>query len=175
MAAPERQTLGVLIVHGTRKFLDRVGEPTAVSGDVAHHALGSWYATALFWRPQVALFVSEATLLPVLLPMAPAATVVARFPAALAEVLARHGVPTAFADPEIALMAEHRLAQTSNRSAVGIMNEFGRLSEAYRADEPAVDLVELSLWLARTPCGPLYQRHVSPDRELTALVAAHLP
>jgi hypothetical protein len=29
----------------------------------------------------------------------------------------------------------------------------------------------LSLQLAGTPLGPLYQRHVSPDRELAALVA----
>lgn len=71
-------------------------------------------------------------------------------------------------------MTEHRLARTSNRSVLGIMNEFGHLSEVYRADESAVDLVEMSLWLSRAPCGPLYQRHVSPDRELAALVAAHV-
>jgi hypothetical protein len=29
----------------------------------------------------------------------------------------------------------------------------------------------LSLQLATTPCGPLYKGHVSPDRELAALVA----
>lgn len=165
----------MLVVHGTRKFLDRVGAPTAAPDERSTTALGSWYATAWFWKPQVALFVNEATLLPVLVPLAPAATIVGRFPAALAEVLARHGVPGAFVQSETAEMSEHRLAKTSNRSVVGIMNEFSYLSEAYRSEEPAVDLVELALWLARTPCGPLYQRHVSPDRELAALVAAHLP
>jgi hypothetical protein len=40
---------------------------------------GRRYATAFFWRPQVALFVNESTLLPVLIPLAPATTVIARF------------------------------------------------------------------------------------------------
>lgn len=88
----------MLVVHGTRKFLDRVGRPTAPLGERSTTVLGSWYATAWFWRPQVALYVSEATLLPVLVPFAPAATVVDRFAVALAQVLARHGMPGAFAE-----------------------------------------------------------------------------
>jgi hypothetical protein len=28
----------------------------------------------------------------------------------------------------------------------------------------------MSMWLAKTPCGPLYERHVSPDEELRAFV-----
>jgi hypothetical protein len=46
--------------------------------DTSTMALGDWYATALSWRPQVALFVNEATLLPVLMPMAPAGIVMGR-------------------------------------------------------------------------------------------------
>jgi hypothetical protein len=45
----------------TKKFLDRVGRPTASPGDPSTTALGSWYATVLPWRPQVALFVNEMT------------------------------------------------------------------------------------------------------------------
>jgi hypothetical protein len=45
---------------------------------------------------------------------------------------------------------------TANRSVVGVMNEFARLAEIHRADEPAVDLVALAVRLSRTPCGPLY-------------------
>ena len=57
--------------------------------------MGQWYATAMFWKPQVALFVSEPTLLPVLVPLAPAATLLARFPQQLAAVLTAHGTPRA--------------------------------------------------------------------------------
>jgi hypothetical protein len=33
------------------------------------------------------------------------------------------------------------------------------------------DLDELSLRLAQVPCTPLYKSHISPDRELAALIA----
>ncbi len=54
---------------------DPVDEPTT--------ALGNRYSTMLLWKPQMALFVNEATLMPVLLPLAPAkslATLVASHP-----------------------------------------------------------------------------------------------
>jgi hypothetical protein len=82
--------------------------------------LGSWYATALFWKPQAALFVNEPTLLPVLTPLAPAAGVIDRFPGALAIVLAAHGVRPAFVDADLTEMADHRLTTTKSRSVVGI-------------------------------------------------------
>jgi hypothetical protein len=53
------------------------------------------------------------------------------------------------------------------------MNEFGYLAAAWREPVGTDDLVALSVRLAHTPCGPLYQRKVSPDRELAALVAPH--
>jgi hypothetical protein len=114
----------VLIVHGTRKFLDRVGRPTAMPDEQSTKSLGDWYATAILWRPQVALFVNETTLLPVLLPLAPAASVVDRFRASVAEVLRAHGISRSFVEAEVAQMSDHRLATTKNRSVVGIMNEF---------------------------------------------------
>ena len=172
--APEGQTLLVFVVHGTRKFLDRVGVPTVAPDERSTTTLGNWYATVLFWKPQVALFVNETTLLPVLVPFAPAASVVDRLRAGVEEVLGAQGTARSFIDAELAEMAEHRLAKTANRSVVGIVNEFSFLSEAQRDSEDAVDLRELAAWLSRTPCGPLYQRHVSPDRELAALVALHV-
>jgi hypothetical protein len=41
----------------------------------------------------------------------------------------------------------------------------------WAASAGADDLVVLSLRLAETRCGPLYGRHVSPDRELAAVAA----
>ena len=65
-----------------------------------------------------------------------------------------------------------RYAKTANRRVVGIMNEFSFLAEVHRANRGINDLNDLAVKLSRTPCSPLYKRHVSPDRELTALVAA---
>jgi hypothetical protein len=68
--------------------------------------------------------------------------------------------------------ASGRIRRRTNHEIirVGIMNEFTYLADAWRQDEP--DLLALAVRLAATPCGPLYKRHISPDRELAALVAA---
>lgn len=70
----------MLVVRGTKKFLSRVGPPVPVH-ELSSGVLGDWYANALFWRPQVALFVNERTRLPVFVPLAPAKSVVDRLPA----------------------------------------------------------------------------------------------
>jgi hypothetical protein len=160
-----------MIIHGTRKLLERVGTPNVSPDERSTTALGSWYANVWFWRPYVALFVSEATLLPVLVPLAPASSVVQRFGAALEEVLKAHGVAHTFIDGELAEMAEHRLAKTASRSVLGIMNEFAYLAEHHPVRGPDLDLMALSLELSEVPCSPLYGRSGSPDRELQTLVA----
>ena len=47
----------VLIVRATKKLLDRIGPPSLGEGEQPTTLLGQWYATAMFWKPQVALFV----------------------------------------------------------------------------------------------------------------------
>lgn len=64
-------------LHCTKKLLDRI-KPDIVTLGRSDTALGSWYATVLFWKPQVALLVSERALLPVLMPLAPVATLARR-------------------------------------------------------------------------------------------------
>ncbi|HXW80394.1 MAG TPA: hypothetical protein VEJ84_12895 [Acidimicrobiales bacterium] len=166
-----RQPVAVLVVHATKKLRDRLRGAAAHQGEPSTTALGDWYATVLFWRPQLALFVNEATLLPVLVALAPSATLLGRFVPALGTLLSAHGSSPDFAPAEAKEMAEWRLANTTNRSVVGIMNEFTFLAGAYAPDGGALDLFELSLRLAKTPCGPLYKRNVSPDRELAALLS----
>jgi hypothetical protein len=62
--------IGVLIVRATQRLLDRLGGPTLGERDQSSTLFGQWYATALRWRPQVALLVDEPTLLPVLMLLA---------------------------------------------------------------------------------------------------------
>jgi hypothetical protein len=111
----------MLVLHGTQKLRGRMTTIPAHRSETSTTALGDWYATAVFWRPQVCPFVNEATLLPVLIHLAPAATLAERFADVLSEVLAAHGALGAFIDAERAEMAQVRLAKTSNRSVVGIM------------------------------------------------------
>jgi uncharacterized protein DUF6933 len=156
----------MLVLRATKRLLDRLGPPTLSEGDRSTTLLGPWYATALRWRPQVALLVNEATLLPVLMRLAPAATLTARAGEQIATILAAHRVPTPVIAAERQQMRQWRTATTANRSVVGVMNEFAFLADASRSDN--ADLLDLALRLAATPCGPLYSTHISPDRALHA-------
>lgn len=161
----------MLIVRATQKLLHRVGSPTLRDGEHSTTLLGQWYATALFWKPQVVLLVNETTLLPVLMPLAPAATLPTRIAEQIATVLTAHGTAPAIVEDELHRMRPSRLARTANRSVVGVMTEFTHLAKVYRDRNP--DLLDLALRLATTPCGPLYGSNVSPDRELGALLRSN--
>ena len=117
----------------------------------------------------MALLVNERTLLPVVLPLAPAATLVKRFPAALEEVLQALDLPAEFIRAEIDGMKEVVYAKTANRSVVGMMNEFTFLAERDRVTHGVVDPLALSLQLAQVPCGPLLKGSVFPDKAVRAV------
>jgi hypothetical protein len=163
----------VLVVHATWAFRDRVPGPAAADDDISTTTLGPWYATLVRRRPPLALLVNQTTLLPLLMPLAPAATLLTRVPAAVADLLFAHHLPAQLVAAEHAAMAEVHLAPTANRNVVGILNEFAYLTDIHQPDPNG--LLDLSLRLATTPLGPLYQRHVTPDRELAALIAAQPP
>jgi hypothetical protein len=162
----------VLIVRATKKLLRLAGPSTARDADRGTTLLGPWYATVLFWRPRIVLLVNETTLLPVLLPLAPTATLTSRIAEQISTVLTVHQAPTTFVEQERRHMQTAQLGVTANRSVVGVMTEFTRLAEIHHHDDPTVDLVELAVRLAATPCSPLYSRNVSPDRELVATLQA---
>ena len=161
----------MLVIHGTKKFLDRVRGPNAADADVTTSPLGSWYATVLFWKPQVALLVNETTLVPLFTPLAPSATLLQRLPGAMAALLDAHGVPGLLIEDEVAQASECVLARTRNRSVVGVMTEFAFLAEARGGRGRPEALLGLSVALARTPSSPLYKTYTSPDRALAAHVA----
>jgi hypothetical protein len=156
-------------LHCTSKLLDRIKPPTEAP-KAATTRLGAWYATALFWKPQMALMVNERTLLPVLLPLAPAATLAQRFPIALMGVLRALDLPAEFIQSEIEGMGEVVYAKTSNRSVLGMMNQFAFLAEGYRDQDVSIDPIKLATKLAGTPCGPLYKGAIFPDKAVRELV-----
>ena len=157
-------------IHCTKKLLDRVKLPVSATPAAPTTYLGNWYATALFWKPQVALLVNERTLLPVLMPLAPAAELAQRFPEHLASVLFAHGAPHALVEHELNAMLDFQYAKTANRSLVGMLNQFTYLAEGYRDYNQTTDLRWLSMKLSETPCSPLYKKAISPNRELRRLI-----
>jgi len=158
----------MLVLRGTKKLRHRIKSAAVGAQDTSTTVLGDWFATALFWRPQVVLLVNERTLLPVFVPLAPAATLIERIPEAIAAVLHRHGVDDAFVEAELAAMGEIRIGPTNNRSVVGVMNEFAIHGE-FLWQEGLNDFEGLSVRMASLLLGPLDKRAGSPDRELAAV------
>lgn len=111
-------------IHATKKLLTRVKEPFNPTDESPTTSLDNWYATAMFWRPQVALFVNERTLLPLLVPLAPATTLLERFPESLRIMLEILGVNPSFIAAERWAMNEGSCAKTANRQVLGVMNRF---------------------------------------------------
>jgi uncharacterized protein DUF6933 len=166
--------IAMFTVHATRKLLDQVKQPAVKSPPDRTTALGNWYATAILWNPQVALFVNEETLLPVLMPLAPATTLMDRFPEALLQVLLANQIDRRFVAAEIAEVHEGVYAKTASRSLLGIMNEFTHESRLIYERLGTGGLLQIGLVLAGTPCSPLFKSHSFPDLELQALVSQWL-
>ena len=156
----------------TKKLLHRVG-PT--SHDVAPPrsttALGDWTANMVILnRQQLVVAVSSRTLLPVILPLAPAKTLPTRLPMAVGEVLRRLAIDRSLADAEANAMAECFVDRTNDRRVLGSLNEFIFMLESYLDGRP---LVDVALHLADMPCGPL--RGEAPnDLTRAALLAGRM-
>ena len=157
-------------LHCTKKLLDRIKPDVQVAVGCST-ILGDWYATALFWKPQLALLVNERILLPVVIPLAPATTLAQRFPDALAQVLLALDIGPDKVKSELEKMGKVTYCKTSNRSVLGIMNQFTFQAESYRDHFGLIDPLALSVKLAGTPCGPLYKGAICPDLAVREVMA----
>jgi hypothetical protein len=147
----------VFTLRCTKKLLARLGSTPALDLEPTTR-LGDWYANLLF-RPggQVVLFVNERSLLPVLVPAAPASSLVTRFQAAAADLLLRLGVPGAAVEAERREMTEARIGKTASRHVLGVMTDFAYLLGAY--SRAPLFLGDIAVKLASTPCSPSGWKH----------------
>lgn len=164
----------MIIIRATKRLLTRLKQSPDDPPGPSSTLLGDWYATILPWRTgHVALLMSDHTLLPVLMPVAPSNTLIRRFPQALAAVLEQHQVPPDVIKPELDSSRDTYITGTNNnRSRIGSLNEFCFHADTIHRDQAGLGLLALSMRLAEMPCGPLYRRHVAPADELAALLRA---
>jgi hypothetical protein len=143
----------VITLRCTRKLLARLRAPVEPHDLPPTTKLGDWYANLLYVPGgQLVLFVSERSLLPVIVPAREARTLVDRFKVSLREVLSRLGADVAAIDRELAEMERLRLGKTASRQVLGSMTDFAFMLEASAS---GTFLIDDSLWLAQTPCGPI--------------------
>jgi len=139
-------------IYCTQKLLKRIKLPVELPDEHAAPArLGDWYATAIFWKPQVALFMSTTTLLPVFVPLAPANTVHTRLAQSLLPVLQEINTPPQVIAEELAALSQLRICKTQNRSLLGSQNELVFHADVRMANQPQFTLSYLSRWLGEMP------------------------
>lgn len=157
-------------ILATKKLLNRFPYPTEPPAPPST-SLGNWYANARFWRPQVAVLVNEATLLPLFLPLAPARTLGQRIPAALRELLESLAVNSRFVEHECEEMAEYRYSKTASRSVLASLNDFVNQASWIRRRHDGPDPLTLARELAHTPCRMTQAQAIWPDEEVRKVAA----
>lgn len=157
-------------IRATKRLLDRLQRARLDEQDLLVSPLGDWYATVVFTRPQVALFVNELTFLPILIPLAPAESLIQRFPQAIESTLRAYGLRGDFIGEVVRGSGSVELGKTASRSLLGVMNEYVQMMRRFDFDAGNDgDRLLMAHRLAETPTSPLFSREGSPDRELMAL------
>ena len=157
----------------TKKLLKRLDVPVhdGEATPLATTRLGDWIANVVFHdkRPLV-LAASQATLVPVILPVAPAKTLPLRFPDAVVEMLERVEIPKEQIDAEREAMSVCMVepARVADRVSLGSLNDFAVLLDRWLE----TSLLDAALRLSGTFCGPLeMQRPIDVTRALFLLAA----
>jgi hypothetical protein len=162
----------VIRVRATKKLLDRLPLTESRSIGTLPSPLGDWYATVIFFRPQLAFLVNELTLIPVLVPLAPAVSLLDRLPGEFDAALHAFGVHEDFIKEVVDGSKQILLEKTASRSILGVMNEYVQVMKRFSFD-PAhpQDRLRMAHRLGEHITSPLFDREGRPDRELMATVA----
>lgn len=153
-------------ICATKKLADPIGITLALERSESTTRLGDWYANRVFIRPkQHVIFVNETTLLPIIVPLTPAKTLLPRFVQQYGTVLRHLGVDEASIAVETASMDAVAWAKTTNRSVVGSMNGFIKDIEFWNGTGDDASLTKLAVRLAGTPCRVGRSQPIWPDEE----------
>jgi hypothetical protein len=140
----------------TRKLSKRLGINFDDRADLPTTALGDWYATVTFLQHRpIILFVSERSLLSVLLYAKESSTLIPRFLNGVTELLGHLGASKEAINKELEAMAERVFGPTKSRSVLGSMNDFIIQIRASAEYNPDRTLFDHQLTLAEMPCGPM--------------------
>jgi len=154
----------------TRKLIKRLGASVATHPPEATTRLGDWYGNVFFVRQhRLMLFVSDKALLPVFMPLRERDKLLPNFRSRLSTLLLQLGIEEWSVFKELAEMEEAVVAKTASPSVLGSMNDFAQSAKVYFKSYEGFSLLDLELWLAETPCGPLDYR--SPNQVAPELLA----
>jgi len=153
-----------------RRLIDKLQASVVVDPPQPTTILGDWYGNVLFSAyHRLIVFVSERSLLPVIMPLREGKELLPNFRSRLSELLLHLGVSENAVSLELAEMRQASIAKTANPSLLGTMNDFIKNAKVYVQLHDDFDLLDLELWLAETPCGPIVYRY--PNKLAPQLLA----
>ena len=148
-------------------MLKRLKRKPATDPPASTTRLGDWYGNLLYvHKKQLALFVSEKSLLPVLIPARELSELTAALTSALTILLGAMGARRGAVETEVARMHELSFGPTSSRSVLGSMNDMKRAIDFHLGRNPEMRLNDLAIDLGETPYGALkyqYPREVAVE------------
>ncbi len=154
----------------TQKLIKRLGLSVISNPPNPTTQLGDWYGNVLFIRHhRLMMFVSDRSLLPVIMPIRERQNLLFNFRTRLSTLLLQLGVEERLVSDELNRMEEAVIAPTASPSVLGSMNDFTQNAKVYFQMHDDFRLLDLELWLAEAPCGPLDYR--SPNEVAPALLA----
>ncbi len=157
----------------TAKLLKRLGIRDPGEPPPPENRLGDWFANIVY-TPQghFLILVSERSLLPIVTTARDLDHFEKRFLRLLTDVLLALKVPQEAIDRELSLMDPMYYGRTNSRVVLGSMTDFTHMTRDILATEPEMTLLELSLFLAHSPCRPLDMKQpevVAPELLLNPL------
>jgi len=130
--------------------------PSAAQDQPPSTALGDWYVNFINMRNQrLVHFVSDRSLLSVIVPVKTLKTVLDRHIVSLRDLLQDLGVHPAIIQAELDEMKQRTVAKTVSRSVLASMRDLALNTRWILARTPGASPLEISHELAQVPCGPL--------------------
>lgn len=140
----------------TKKLLTKLGIHKPGEPGPPTAKLGDWYGTILHTRPaHLLVFISEASLLTLVLEGRELHTLVPRLQRMLAEFLAKLGIPQEHIDAEFARMSPMAFGPTINRRILGVLNQACADLKYALPLQPDFTIYDWTWELSRTPWSPL--------------------
>ena len=146
----------MLVFRCTQKLLKRLKVPGPIDLPRSSTQLGDWYANTVFvGRLRLVLFISETTMLPVVVTLRESNTLVPRFQLALCEVLEALKMPEPIVRQEIDVDGGFAFGPTASRRVVGVLTELVFMAEVHLRSGKFGSPLDLSLKLSGVPIGRL--------------------
>ena len=153
-------------LFGLPNQLPAADESPAANGS----ALGPWYANVMnIGSLRLLHYMSSTSLLSVVIWQREKRSAEQRFVQMLGDVLTALGAAPAIVASELALAADIAYARATSRSVLASMRD--QMNGARWQLSRTRDLLEVSLELAQTPCGPM--DYASPRKVAPRLLAEH--